>query len=94
MTAAPVLHAIDSNELRQLMDRMNNLMFERNLTNQEMDSQRRQVVSQIIVAADGVDKAIDRILSTLPKLKLDESEQNIFRSLAVNLRGEASILKY
>jgi hypothetical protein len=75
------------------MDRMNNLMFERNLTDQEMDSQRRQVVSQIIVAADGVDQAIDGILSTLPKLTLDDGEQKVFHSLALNLRDEAHALK-
>lgn len=92
-TGSPALHAIDSREMRQLMGRMNNLMYERNLTDQEMDVQRRQTVSQVVVAAEGIDQAIGGILSTLPKLKLDEGEQKIFHSLAVNLRDDAHTLK-
>jgi hypothetical protein len=93
VTGTPVLHAIDSVQLRQLMTRMNNLMYETNLTEQEMDSQRRQAVSQVIHAADGLEPAIDGILAAQTKLNLDPGEQKVFHSLAVNLRNEAHTLK-
>lgn len=93
-TGSPAaLHAIDSNELRQLMNRMNALMFERNLTEQEMDSQRREVSSRVIAAANGVDRALDGVIAALPRLNLDEGEQKTFHALALNLRGEALKLK-
>jgi hypothetical protein len=93
VTGTPVLHAIDSVQLRQLMNRMNSLMHETNLTEQEMDSQRRQAISQVIHAADGLEPAIDGILAAQAKLSLDSGEQKVFHSLAVNLKNEAHTLK-
>lgn len=93
VTGSPVLHAIDSDRLRQLMNRMNNLMYETNLTEQEMDSQRRQAVSQVVNAAEGLDQAIDGILAAQAKLNLDSGEQKVFYSLAAKLRDEAHSLK-
>lgn len=93
-TGKPVLHAIDSDELRQLMRRMNNLMNERNLTDQEMDDQRRHAVSQVLIATKGIDQAIAAILAAMPNLNLDPGEQKVFRSLAVNLRGETEKLQF
>ncbi|WP_333879215.1 cytochrome c [Methylobacter sp.] len=92
-TGSPALHAIDSNELRRLMDRMNSLMFESILTGQALDSQQREFSSRVITAAEGVDRALDGIVATLPKLNLDEGEQKTFLALAVNLRGKAHTLK-
>jgi hypothetical protein len=93
VTGTPVLHAIDSIQLRQLMNRMNNLMYETNLTEQEMDVQRRQVVSKVTNAAEGLDQAIDGILAAQTKLNLDPDDQKVFHSLAVHLRDEAHTLK-
>jgi hypothetical protein len=93
VTGTPVLHAIDSVRLRQLMNRMNNLMYETNLTEQEMDIQRRQAVSQVIHAADGVELAINDILAAQAKLNLDPGDQKVFHSLAAHLRDEAHTLK-
>lgn len=93
VTGSPVLHAIDSAKLRQLMNRMNSLMYETNLTDQEMDIQRRQALTQVIHAADGVDLAINDIVAAQAKLNLDPSDQKVFHSLAVHLRDEAHTLK-
>lgn len=92
-TGSAALHAIDSNELRQVMGRMNGLMFERNLTDQELDRQRHQALSQVIEAADGVEQAITAILATQPRLNLDAGEQKVFLALAVRLGEEAKTLK-
>lgn len=68
-------------------------MFERNLTEHEMDHQRRQAIAQVIESADGVEQAIAGILDAMPKLDLDAGEQKVFRSLALKLREEAKTLK-
>lgn len=92
-TGSPALHAIDSGELRQLMDRMNSLMFERNLTELEMDSQRRDASVRVISAAEGLDRALDGMVAALPKLNLDQGERKTFLALSATLRGEAHTLK-
>jgi len=89
----PVLHAIDSSELRILMRRINNLMLERNLTQPEMDSYRQQALAQVIESANGVLKAIDRIIAAKPKLNLNPSEEQMFEKMALNLQEEANQLK-
>jgi hypothetical protein len=75
------------------MDRMNSLMFERNLTEHELDNQRREVTDRVYNAANDLDQAIEGILAALPGLKLTADEQKVFRLLAVDLRGEARNLK-
>lgn len=93
-TGVPALHAIDSNELRNVMRRINNLMHERNLTSQEMDSQQRLATTQVIDAAKGLDESIDGIIAVMPSLKLAPGEDTAFRSLAVKLRDDAYKLKF
>ena len=93
-TGTPALHAIDSNELRNVMRRINNLMQERNLTSQEMDSQQRVAASHVIAAAKALDESIDGILATMPSLKLAPGEDTAFRSLAGKLRDDAYQLKF
>ena len=93
-TGKPALHAIDSNDLRELMKRLNNLMYERNLTSQEIDAQQRIAETQVKNAANDLNQAIDGIIATMPKLNLDPSEQKVFHSLALNLREDAYKLKF
>lgn len=94
VTGTPVLHAIDNDELRQVMGRINNLMYETNLTDQELDKQRSVAVSQVLKAAVGLEQSIDAMLAAEPKLNLDAGEHKVFASLATNLRGEAKTLKF
>ena len=93
-TGVPALHAIDSNELRNVMKRINNLMLERNLTSQEMDSQQRLATTQVMTAAKGLDESIEGILAIMPSLKLAPGEDTAFRALAVKLKEDAYKLKF
>ncbi len=90
---SPVLHAIDSSELRTVMRRMKGLMFERNLTDQEMDAQRRRAYGEVLVAANGIDQAIREILNAKSKLNLQDSDMHVFERMAYRLKDEANNLK-
>lgn len=93
-TGKPVLHAIDSEELRELMQRLNHLVYERNLTAQELDTQQRKAAAQLINAATDINQAIEGILAIKTSLDLDAGEQKVFISLAQSLRESAYKLKF
>lgn len=93
VTGAPVLHAIDNQELRTVMNRINNLMHERNLTDLEMDKQRKEGLDAVLKAANGVEQALGGMVAAEPRLNLDAGERKVFHSLAANLNEEAKTLK-
>lgn len=92
-TGQPALHAVRDTELRGLMDRMNNLMQERFLTEQELDIERRKHARRIAGVAWEMSLTVEDILSRLPALKLSEAEQATFRALAGKLREQTRHLR-
>lgn len=92
-TGQPALHAIHDDQLRVLMDRMNNLMLERFMTEPELDAARRRQAQQIAVTADLLSQTVDAILATLPGLQLNSAEQATFRALADKLRAQTLYLR-
>jgi hypothetical protein len=92
-TGSPALHAVNDARLRELMDRMNSLMFERFMTEQDLDKERRRQTRQIAAAAADLHQAVDGLLARLPALRLSEAERVAFRALAEKLRAQAGELK-
>lgn len=92
-TGQPVLHAIDDASLREAMDRMNALMFDYFMTEDELDQQRRQYSKQISKTAAQLSQTVNMILIKLPSLNLSENDQNTFRLLAEKLKKQAQTLQ-
>lgn len=92
-TGQPALHAVRNSRLRELMDRMNNLMQERFLTEPELDAERRKYAVQISSTAQDLSKAINTLPSTLPALRLSAAEQTIFLALVSKLRTQSQSLQ-
>lgn len=92
-TGRPALHAVSDARLRELMDQMNSLMFERFMAEPDIDRERRNYALKIADAADELGATVDVILSRLPALNLSPDEQTTFRALAVKLRDQADTLK-
>ncbi|QPK63834.1 cytochrome c [Methylomonas sp. LL1] len=92
-TGTPALHAVSDTRLRELMDSMNSLMFERFMAEPDIDHQRRIYALKIADAADKLGATVDSILSRLPALNLSPEEQTVFRALAVKLREQTESLK-
>ncbi|MGR8929154.1 MAG: hypothetical protein ACU836_00835 [Gammaproteobacteria bacterium] len=88
----PALHAVQDRELRDLMDRMNALMMERYMTEQEMDVQRARFADRIVEASGLLAGTADRLVSKLPELGLNDQEASAFRILADKLRQQATLL--
>lgn len=91
-TGQPALHAVSDARLRQLMDQINGLMFDRFKTEPDIDRERRNYALKMADAADKLGSTVDVILSRLPALNLNPDEQTAFRALAGKLRAQASIL--
>jgi len=89
----PALHAVQDQELRVLMDRMNGLMMERFMTEQEMDVERDRFARQIIDASKTLSSTATAIVDKLPGLGLDDNAQKAFRTLAKKLGQQAKDLQ-
>ena len=89
----PALHAIQDQELRELMGRMNSLMMERFMTEQEMDVERSRFARQIIDASKTLASTAKALLNKLPGLGLNAKEQSAFRMLAQKLEHQANSLQ-
>lgn len=89
----PALHAIRSSQLRELMDRMDILMQERFMTEQEVDVERRKYAMRIASTAENLSETVKAILLVLPSLKLNSEEQHVFLSLANKLDDQAQVLQ-
>jgi hypothetical protein len=73
--------------------RLHGLKLEGMMCEPEMDSKRREVISQVTVVAEGAESVLDCILSAKPEWNLDADKQTQFYSLADNLREEVKTLK-
>lgn len=92
-TGKPALHAVSDARLRELMDSMNTLMFERFMAEPDIDRERRLYTLKIADAASDLGATVDVILSRLPALNLGSDEQTVFRALAGKLRQQAETLQ-
>lgn len=92
-TGQPALHAVSDTRLRELMNRMNGLIFERFVTEPERDRETLKETDEIARTAADLGRSIDGLYARLPALDLNESEQATFRALADKLRNQASQLR-
>jgi cytochrome c556 len=92
-TGQPALHAVRDNQLRELMARMDSLMQERFMTEQQLDVERRKYSRQIGEAARNLSVNVGTIIASMPGLQLNAGEQATFLALASKLRDEAQQLQ-
>ena len=93
-TGRPALHAVTDARLRQLMNQMNSLMFDRFSTQIELDNERRAYALRMAKDANTLSRTTDHIRSRLPELHLNDSEQATFIALANKLHDQAKILEF
>lgn len=89
----PVLHAVQSEELRNLMDRLDSLMYERFMTQTEIDRKRQHYGRLMADSASQLDQTVDGIMASLPKLQLNNEESQVFHTLAGKLREQIHLLQ-
>lgn len=89
---SPALHAVQDRRLRELMQEMNALLFERMPTELELDRERRLKAAQIAAAAEAMARTVDDIAAALPRLDLTPEEQAVFGIMAERLRERVATL--
>ncbi|OAI00275.1 hypothetical protein A1332_19005 [Methylomonas methanica] len=92
-TGQPALHAVRDNRLHELMDRMDSLMHERFMTEQQLDVERRKYSRQIGEAARDLAANVEIMIARMPGLQLNAAEQTAFLALASKLREEMQQLQ-
>jgi soluble cytochrome b562 len=92
-TGKPALHAIQDKRLRELMDQMNSVVFDRFMTQPEIDLERKKYAAQMVQVSDQLDSTIHAILARQTSLGLDNSEQASFRALAEKLHEQVENLR-
>ncbi len=92
-TGHPALHAIQDQKLRELMDRMDVLLQERFMTEQQIDVERAKFLQRIADTAQELGQTVDVIVSRMPALPLSTDEQATFMALAGKLRQQTRQLQ-
>jgi cytochrome c556 len=92
-TGKPALHAVQSERLQSLMQQLNDLMFERMLTEVELDRERRERMREIAKAAAIMQQTVQDIPKALPSLALSPKERQSFLELSGQLGEQVALLK-
>ncbi|MDD1612170.1 MAG: cytochrome c [Methylococcaceae bacterium] len=92
-TGKPALHAIQSERLQGLMSRLNDLVFERMLTEVELDRERRLRMQEMAEAAGTMLGTVQEISNALPSLELSSPDRQTFMELSTRLKEQVTALK-
>jgi hypothetical protein len=92
-TGQPAIHAVTDGKLRELMNQMNALMFDRFTTQPQLDQERRAYALKMAKTANTLSTTSVHIRSRLPELNLNEGEQATFLALAGKLHDQAKKLE-
>ncbi|MBS1213418.1 MAG: hypothetical protein H6R26_2035 [Proteobacteria bacterium] len=93
-TGRPALHAVTDAKLRELMNQMNTLIFDRFTAQPELDRERRAYALRMAQTANTLSETVDHIRSRLPELSLNESERITFLAVADKLHDQAKTLEF
>ena len=85
----PVLHAIYSDQLKNIMLRMNRLVYEREMTLLEVQLAREQHLQQLVDTVSELVRASEGLTDAIPGIELNSEDQVIFRAMANQLKDEA-----
>lgn len=84
-----LLTEIHSTEVRNIMRKLNVLLFERELTQLELQRLRRQQISLLVEETKNLSKTATGIAGIDTLKKLDDEEQAMFKSMANELEQAA-----
>ena len=89
------MHAISSQELRDIMRRMNQLVYEREMTALQTREMRTKRLKELIETVSDLVNSADKLTTALPGLNLNKEDQITFKAMARQLQDEAqNITRY
>ena len=88
----PSLHGIYSEKLRTIMQRMNLLVYEREMTALQVQETRNETLQQLINTVAELVKASEGLTDAIPGIELSTEDRVVFRAMANQLFREAQTL--
>lgn len=85
----PALHGIYSEKLKTIMLRMNQLVYEREMTALQVQEARERHLKELINTVSELVKAAEVLTDAVPGIELKKEDQVIFRAMANQLYSEA-----
>lgn len=85
----PALHAVESRQLRKVMDELRVTVFEQFPTELDLDRSRAARAAELARAAHELSGAAAKLVETAPSLDLGDAERRVFTDLATKLGHQA-----
>ena len=82
-------HAIYSEEMQDIMQRMNQLIYEKELNESQKKERRMQHLQNLIDTASELVIAAESLTEALPGFALNQMEKDVFQAMAMQLKLEA-----
>jgi cytochrome c556 len=86
---APLIHVIVSDQIREIMLKLNMLMNERGITPIEIMEQRVEYLRKLITTANELVVAAERMTDAIPGVRIEPQNQVTFEALAKQLQEQA-----
>lgn len=91
--AYPILHAVSSQELRDIMRRMNQLVYEREMTALQIQAIHTKRHKELVDTVSDLVNSTDDLTKALPGLNMEKHDQITFKAMASQLLKEAKKIK-
>ncbi len=88
-TENQIPHAVSSEKLQDIMHRLNQLTYEKELTPMEISDLRAQHIQRLVETAKDLVSAAEELTDAIPGLSMSFDEQLVFRDMASQLQNEA-----
>jgi len=89
LTEQPIPHAVSSDRLQDIMRRLNQLTYEKELSAMEIEDIRIRHVQLLVATVEELVVAAEELIDAIPGLSMSFDEQLVFRDMASQLQNEA-----
>ena len=89
----PLIHAIISDRVQEIMKRLNDLVNARGMTALQIMELRVKHLNELIATIDELVAAADNLTEAIPGIRLDPESKITFEAMAKKLQDEAAGLK-
>ena len=90
----PMVHAVSSEKLKDIMHRLNQLTFKKELAPMQLKEVRDRYIQELISAIDELLAAAQELTDALPGFRMTPEERDTFIEMAWRLKSEAYRLRY
>lgn len=93
-TPKPMAHAVSSEKLKDIMHRLNQLTYEKELAPMQLKEVREKHIQELMITIDELLAAAEELTDALPGFSMAPEEQETFMEMARRLKSEAYRIRY